>query len=121
MLLRLVVVDPASFRFPKCPTLHSCWVPITGVLLMLNLLVGDMPERGELFLQTGSETLHGHSYMCTHNIASAHKYSPHMHSYGEQTGRVLYASYTCVHLYICVCGIDFPGPHAPGCLYIRAW
>lgn len=65
---------------------------------MLNL-VGDMPERAELFLQPDSETLHGRKYTRTHIIASAHIYSPHMHSYGEQTSSVPYTSYTCVRIY----------------------
>lgn len=76
---------------------YSCWVAITGVLIHAESSWG-----GELFLQPGSKALHGHRYTCTHSTASAHKYSPHRHSCGEQTGRVPYASYTRVRIYTSV-------------------
>lgn len=68
LTMALRSADPAILRFPSCPH-YSCWVAITRVLLMLNLLVGDMPS---------SETLHWCRYMCIHSTANTHKYNFHV-------------------------------------------
>lgn len=86
LTMALRSVDATILRFPDCPH-YSCWVAITRVLLMLNLLVGDMPS---------SETLRWCRYMCTHSTAITHKYSSHMQE-NRQAG--YFTLHTCLSKY----------------------
>lgn len=85
---------------------------------MLNLLIVDMLSEGNCFFSPALKPC-----MDADTRACAVQQVQPSRALLRRPDRqaTLHVMHTCVHVYICVRSIDFSGPHAPGCLYIRAW
>lgn len=120
VLLRFVVLDPASLRFPRRPVVqvlgsYYCGPTHAESCRRYAWASGIVSSAWQWNLAWTQIHVHPQYSKCTHIQPS------HALLWRTDKQCALYFIHLCVHIYICVCGIDFSSSHAPRCLYISAW